>query len=73
MLLFRSLAGALMGLAIGAGLARDWPSAAGWLQSLGMLSAVVFLALAQSVQETSLKTHLKFGAEDSTRARNPID
>jgi hypothetical protein len=46
--LFRYLAGALMGIAIGATVARDWPSAAGWLQYLGLLSALVFLVLAQS-------------------------
>jgi hypothetical protein len=47
-MLFRYLAGALMGIAIGASVGRDWPSAAGWLTYLGMLSALVFLVLAQS-------------------------
>jgi uncharacterized membrane protein len=47
-MLFRSLAGALMGIAIGVSVARDWPSAAGWLKYLGLLSALVFLVLAQS-------------------------
>lgn len=46
--LFRSLAGALMGFAIGAGVGRDWPSAAHWLKYLGLLSALVFMVLAQS-------------------------
>jgi hypothetical protein len=47
-MLLRSLAGALMGMAIGASVARDWPSAAGWLKYFGLMSALVFLVLAQS-------------------------
>lgn len=46
--LFRSIAGALMGIAIGAGVGRDWPSAARWVEYLGLLSALVFMVLAQS-------------------------
>jgi hypothetical protein len=45
---FRYLAGVLMGIALGASVGRNWPSAAGWLSWLGMLSAMVFLGLAQS-------------------------
>lgn len=46
--LYRSLASGLTGIAIGAGLARDFPSVGRSLQFLGLLSALVFMVLAQS-------------------------
>lgn len=56
-MLFRYFAGTLMGIAIGAGVGRDWPSAAGWLTYLGMLSGLVFLVLAQSRSKKLASKH----------------
>jgi hypothetical protein len=56
-ILFRSIACFLMGIALGASAVRDWPSAAGWLKYVGWLSAVVFLVLAQSRSKTLASKH----------------
>jgi hypothetical protein len=51
-ILFRFLASFLMGIGLGAGVARDWPPAAAWLNFLGALTALVFLVLAQLRSKT---------------------
>jgi phage-related holin len=56
-ILFRFLASFLMGIGLGARVARDWPLATGWLKYLRQLSALVFLTLAQSRSKQLASRH----------------
>jgi hypothetical protein len=57
MVLFRSLAAALMSFAVGAGVGREWPSAVSWLGFLGVVSATVFFVLAQAQSKKLASKH----------------
>lgn len=54
-ILLHRLAGVFLGVGLAAKLCRDLPSIAGWLESLGLLFALVFLVLSQSRSKTLIQ------------------
>jgi hypothetical protein len=52
---FHVLAGFFVGIAISAGVVRDFPRAAGWLTICGMAFATILLALAQARSTTRIQ------------------